>query len=819
MTIGKQTLPGAGAVPRDGDAEPDRVRGHVPAARGAGRPLHAQGARRLPGPSRRADRDRARARRAGRGRAARSRSRSSPSCRLRRARVYVDPAVSRYALEHRARDARARRGSGSASSRQYVAYGASPRGPINLVLGARALALLRGRRYVLPQDVRELAKDVLRHRMVLSYEALAEGVDADTILDRVLEAVAMPELDLARGGASHDRAAARSSPRAHARPSRARADCPSALLRKLDLTVRRRIDGLLAGDHRAWRVRRRHRARAGAAVRARRRRPPDRLERDRPHRRAARPRARRRAGASRPGSCSTRRASMTFGTADRRKWDVAEGVALAVGHFATRRGNRLGVATFGDRDPPRRPPRQGSAGLLALLLALRREPDLRAGRARPRSARPSAGAGGSSRRRSVVVVVSDFRGPRDWRAPLLRLAARHDVVAVEIRDPREQELPDVGDLWLVDPETRPPAPRRHAQPRSCASGSPSAAAAERDELARELRSLGVAARRRSRPRGDWLRDARRLPADRKEAAMTFAWPIALLRARRSSPLALLGVPARAAAAPKYACASRTSTLLANVVDRSPRWRRHVPPALALLALAALVVGVARPQIAGAVPRQEATVILAMDRSGSMTATDVSPDRMAAAREAAATFVDGPPGRLQGRRRVLLRQGRRRRAADRRPRRGGRCAQRAPGRERHGARRRDRPLASTSGLESARRAADTARRGASRPLVVLLLSDGASTTGDSSRSRRRQARPTPACRSTRSRSAPPTGTIEGPDGYGGTRTIRVPPDPETLAAGRRDDRRQVLRGRRRRRAEERLRRDRLAGRRRARASAS
>ena len=64
--------------------------------------------------------------------------------------------------------------------------------------GARALALLRGRRYVLPHDVRELAKDVLRHRMVLSYEALAEGVDADQILDRVLETIAMPHLDLAR---------------------------------------------------------------------------------------------------------------------------------------------------------------------------------------------------------------------------------------------------------------------------------------------------------------------------------------------------------------------------------------------------------------------------------------------------------------------------------------------------------------------------------------------------------------------------------------------------------------------------------------------
>ena len=106
--------------------------------------------------------------------------------------VYVDPAVSRYAL--RIALATRRLGeSGLEHLAEYVDYGASPRGPINLVLGARALALLRGRRYALAQDVRELAKDVLRHRIVLSYEALAEGVDAEQVLDAVLEAVAQPQ--------------------------------------------------------------------------------------------------------------------------------------------------------------------------------------------------------------------------------------------------------------------------------------------------------------------------------------------------------------------------------------------------------------------------------------------------------------------------------------------------------------------------------------------------------------------------------------------------------------------------------------------------
>jgi MoxR-like ATPase len=112
-------------------------------------------------------------------------------------RVYVDPAVSRYSLAI-ATATRKLADSGLEELAGYVEYGASPRGPINLVVGARALALLRGRRYVLPQDVRELAKDVLRHRIVLSYEALAEGVDADRILDHVLDAIQMPQLDLAR---------------------------------------------------------------------------------------------------------------------------------------------------------------------------------------------------------------------------------------------------------------------------------------------------------------------------------------------------------------------------------------------------------------------------------------------------------------------------------------------------------------------------------------------------------------------------------------------------------------------------------------------
>jgi MoxR-like ATPase len=77
----------------------------------------------------------------------------------------------------------------------FIEYGASPRGPIGLVQSARALALLRGRGHVSVSDVRDLAADVLRHRLVLSYDALTENVTADDLLERVLSAVQEPTTD------------------------------------------------------------------------------------------------------------------------------------------------------------------------------------------------------------------------------------------------------------------------------------------------------------------------------------------------------------------------------------------------------------------------------------------------------------------------------------------------------------------------------------------------------------------------------------------------------------------------------------------------
>ena len=111
--------------------------------------------------------------------------------------VYVDPALVSWAVT--VADATRRPAEhGVPEIADYISFGASPRGPISLVNAARALALMRGRDYVVGTDVQELAKDALRHRLVLSYRALAEEVAPDLILDRVLSVVPVPQIDLGR---------------------------------------------------------------------------------------------------------------------------------------------------------------------------------------------------------------------------------------------------------------------------------------------------------------------------------------------------------------------------------------------------------------------------------------------------------------------------------------------------------------------------------------------------------------------------------------------------------------------------------------------
>ena len=277
---------------------------------------------------------------------------------------------------------------------------------------------------------------------------------------------------------------------------------PDGLLKALELSIARRVDGLLAGDHRSSLL-----GRGTELAQVRPYVPGDDVRQidwnvtartTEPH---VRVHLAERVLVTWIVLDTT--PSMAFGTADRRKADVALGVALAVGHAATVRGNRVGLVGFGATDRVLTPT-QGRAGLVGLLIALRDGEEPRHGTVDLPLADALQRVAGAARQRALVVIVSDFRGPRDWRRPLLRLAGRHEVVAIEVRDPREQLLEPVGTLWLVDPESG-----RQLQVDTNSSALrdrfAAAAAAERRAVAREFSAAGVAHVTLSTDR-DWLRD-------------------------------------------------------------------------------------------------------------------------------------------------------------------------------------------------------------------------------------------------------------------------------------------------------------------------
>jgi MoxR-like ATPase len=109
--------------------------------------------------------------------------------------VYVHPSVTEYAV----RLARATRDTTEVrlpDLKKYISIGASPRASVNLILGAKALAILRGREYALPEDVRDLAPDVLRHRIIPSYEALADNVSMESVITQILQSMSLPKVHL-----------------------------------------------------------------------------------------------------------------------------------------------------------------------------------------------------------------------------------------------------------------------------------------------------------------------------------------------------------------------------------------------------------------------------------------------------------------------------------------------------------------------------------------------------------------------------------------------------------------------------------------------
>jgi len=275
---------------------------------------------------------------------------------------------------------------------------------------------------------------------------------------------------------------------------------PEALLRALELTIGRRVDGLLAGDHRSALL-----GRGSELAQVRPYSPGDDVRlidwnvtaRTRvPHVRVHL--------AERvlvTWVVLDRTPSMAFGTADRRKDDVALGVTLALGHAASVRGNRVGLVTFGAGPEVPLPPRQGRAGLVGVWFALR---DDRHGGVAPELPGALAVVAAVARQRALVAVVSDFRGPLSWQPLLLELAGRHDVLAVEIRDPREGALEDVGEVWFADPESGERI-RVDTSDSRLRERFAEAAAEERQGVATALARTG-ASHVVLTTGGDWLRD-------------------------------------------------------------------------------------------------------------------------------------------------------------------------------------------------------------------------------------------------------------------------------------------------------------------------
>jgi len=116
--------------------------------------------------------------------------------------VYVDPALIEYAVRM-VTATRKPKEIGLKELEHYIMFGASPRASINLILGGRALAFVRGRAYALPQDVRDIALDVMRHRLVLSYEALSDNISADDLLKKILDRIPIPEVPLHEHANAH----------------------------------------------------------------------------------------------------------------------------------------------------------------------------------------------------------------------------------------------------------------------------------------------------------------------------------------------------------------------------------------------------------------------------------------------------------------------------------------------------------------------------------------------------------------------------------------------------------------------------------------
>jgi uncharacterized protein (DUF58 family) len=207
-------------------------------------------------------------------------------------------------------------------------------------------------------------------------------------------------------------------------------------------------------------------------------------------------------------------ASMAFGTAACEKRDLAVAVVAALGFLIARPGNRAGAVVVGADSTARLAPRGGRDGVRALLARLLAAPRPADGGGPADLAGGLRRVGRVARRRGLVAVVSDFLGPLDWEGPLRVLAQRHQVLAVEVLDPRDAALPAVGFLTLVDPETGRRLEVQTARPR-LRQAFATAAATRRQEVAAALRRTAAAHLVLATDR-DWVLDVvRHVAAERR----------------------------------------------------------------------------------------------------------------------------------------------------------------------------------------------------------------------------------------------------------------------------------------------------------------
>jgi uncharacterized protein (DUF58 family) len=229
-------------------------------------------------------------------------------------------------------------------------------------------------------------------------------------------------------------------------------------------------------------------------------------------------------------------ASLDFGTAGCEKRDLALAATAAVGFLTARAGNRLGALLLRPNGLVTVPPRSGRDAVMALLQRIATTP--RASTPRTSGAATAGGTapdlssalravGPLARRRGLVVVISDFLDPAGWERLLRSVRGRHEVLAVEVLDPRELELPPVGLLTLVDPETGRRIEVQTARNR-LRQRYAEAATGQRAEIARALRGAAVP-HLTLRTDRDWLLDIVRFVAFRRRMRTGLVAPQAVRR--------------------------------------------------------------------------------------------------------------------------------------------------------------------------------------------------------------------------------------------------------------------------------------------------